>query len=151
VIRTYVDGPAWLTGGEFGPEASLIALIVLWLGLYILIRMTRDLAWKYGQPEIKPAGLSVGLGHSIQVTPPTSVSAPAQNPPVTRNLPVAHPTDEPNSTLTQSVPEPISPEHTESLSPASSPEPENSVESASPTSSTEPAEAEMEQGPKNTP
>ena len=49
VIQTYADGPTWLTGAEFGPEGSLVTLIVLWVGLYFLIRMTRDLAWKYSR------------------------------------------------------------------------------------------------------
>ncbi len=56
VIRSYVDGPTWLTGGEYGPEASLITLLVLWIGLYILIRITRDLAWRYTHPQRKPSG-----------------------------------------------------------------------------------------------
>ena len=51
VVRSYVDGPTWLTGSEYGPEASLITLLVLWIGLYVLIRITRDLAWKYTRPE----------------------------------------------------------------------------------------------------
>ena len=57
VVRSYVDGPTWLTGSEYGPEASLITLIVLWIGLYVLVRVTRDLAWKYTRPELKPAGI----------------------------------------------------------------------------------------------
>ena len=76
VIQTYIDGPTWLTGGEFGPEGSLIALIVLWVGLYFLVRMTRDLAWKYGQPEIKPAGIPMDLGHPMHPAPPAAASAP---------------------------------------------------------------------------
>ncbi|MEO6966025.1 MAG: lysostaphin resistance A-like protein [Acidobacteriaceae bacterium] len=150
VIRTYVDGPAWLTGGEFGPEASLVALIVLWLGLYILIRMTRDLAWKYGQPELEPAGLPVDLGHPMQQAPPPSVSAPTQNLPVAQNLP-----DEPDPTLAQAVPEQIPSVQADpsspASSPASSPDPEDSAGPSPSASSNEPAETEMEQRPKNTP
>ncbi|MHB1935519.1 MAG: CPBP family intramembrane glutamic endopeptidase [Acidobacteriaceae bacterium] len=76
VIHTYADGPTWLTGGEFGPEGSLIALIVLWVGLYFLARMTRDLAWKYSQPEITPAGIPMDLGHPMHPAPPVAASAP---------------------------------------------------------------------------
>ncbi len=57
VVRSYVDGPTWLTGGEYGPEASVITLLMLWIGLYVLVRATRDLARKYTQPELKPAGI----------------------------------------------------------------------------------------------
>ncbi len=76
MIHTYADGPTWLTGGEFGPEASLIALIVLWVGLYFLVRMTSDLAWKYGQPEITPAGIPMDLSHPMHPAPPAAASAP---------------------------------------------------------------------------
>jgi len=82
VIHTYVDGPTWLTGGEYGPEASMVALIVLWIGLYILIWMTRDLAWKYSQPELKPAGIPVDLSHPMHpAPPPPAASAPAETAP----------------------------------------------------------------------
>ncbi|MGC1872061.1 MAG: type II CAAX endopeptidase family protein [Acidobacteriaceae bacterium] len=81
VIHTYVDGPTWLTGAEFGPEGSLIALIVLWIGLYFLIRMTSELAWKYSQPEIKPAGIPVDLSHPMHPAPPTAASAPPSEAP----------------------------------------------------------------------
>jgi membrane protease YdiL (CAAX protease family) len=81
VIHTYIDGPIWLTGSEFGPEGSLIALIVLWLGLYVLVRITRDLAWKYSQPEIKPAGIPVDLSHPMHPAPPAAASAPMSDTP----------------------------------------------------------------------
>lgn len=64
VIRTYADGPTWLTGGEYGPEASVVALIVLWIGLYILVRVTAELASKYRQPELRPAAGSAGNSYS---------------------------------------------------------------------------------------
>ncbi len=53
VIHTYADGPTWLTGSEYGPEASIVTLIVLWIGLYILFRVTCDLRWAYTRPELK--------------------------------------------------------------------------------------------------
>lgn len=78
VIQTYVDGPTWLTGNEYGPEASIVSLIVLWIGLYVLVRITRDLAWKYNQPELKPAGIAMDLSHPMHpVPPPAAASAPA--------------------------------------------------------------------------
>lgn len=50
VIRSYADGPAWLTGSEYGPEASVVALLVLWLGLYVVFRVTRGLGRKDSAP-----------------------------------------------------------------------------------------------------
>jgi membrane protease YdiL (CAAX protease family) len=82
VIQTYVDGPRWLTGSEYGPEGSLITLIVLWIGIYVLVRMTRDLAWNFTQPELKPAGIPMDLSHPMHpAPPPAAASAPVQSAP----------------------------------------------------------------------
>ncbi len=79
VIQTYADGPTWLTGSEYGPEASVITLIVLWIGLYLLFKVTRELAGKYTHPELKPAGIAMGTVHSAPAAAPFSgVSAPTQ-------------------------------------------------------------------------
>jgi len=148
VIRTYVDGPAWLTGGEFGPEASLVALIVLWLGLYVLIRMTHDLAWKYGQPELKPAGIPMDPMDTMDPSRPRhpvplpSVSASAQNAPVQ---------DVPKPGLVQTAPVQIYPTQMTSSSVVASPEPQNLVESAPSVSSAEPADVDVKQKPETTP
>jgi hypothetical protein len=48
----------------------------LWVGLYFVIRMTSDLAWKYSQPEIKAAGMPVDLSHPMHPAPPAAASAP---------------------------------------------------------------------------
>ncbi|HSX59901.1 MAG TPA: CPBP family intramembrane glutamic endopeptidase [Tahibacter sp.] len=41
-IASTVQGPAWLTGGIFGPEASAITLVVLTACLVLLWRRTRE-------------------------------------------------------------------------------------------------------------
>lgn len=129
VIHTYVDGPTWLTGGEYGPEASMVALIVLWAGLYILIWMTRDLAWKYSQPELKPAGIPVDLSHPMHpAPPPPAASAPAQN--------------APPAGLVQIAPAQIAPSPA-----AANPAPANSVEQATSNSFAQTSEGDAEQRP----
>jgi membrane protease YdiL (CAAX protease family) len=71
VIRSYADGPTWLTGGEYGPAASLIALIVLWIGIVLLFRITRGLG-KYNKAD------------ATAMTAPTAfVPPPASVPPQT--------------------------------------------------------------------
>lgn len=40
LIETKVNGPAWLTGAEFGPEAGLILLPALILGAFLISRLT---------------------------------------------------------------------------------------------------------------
>lgn len=77
VIQTYADGPNWLTGSEYGPEGSLVTLAVLWVGLFFLFRITRDLAWKINQPVLKPAGIPMDLSHPMHPAPPAqAASAP---------------------------------------------------------------------------
>lgn len=77
VVQTYADGPTWLTGSEYGPEASVVALIVLWIGLFVLFRITRGLAWKYNSPELRPAGVPVEIRHPMHPAP-AAASAPVQ-------------------------------------------------------------------------
>lgn len=72
IVQTYADGPTWLTGAEYGPEASLVTVVVLGVALFVLVRVTRDLAWKYNQPELKPAGIPMDVSH-----PRHSPQAPA--------------------------------------------------------------------------
>jgi membrane protease YdiL (CAAX protease family) len=96
IVRSYVDGPTWLTGSEYGPEASLITLMVLWIGLYLVVRVTRDLASRYTRPEMRIAGeatrdYSQGLPSSmpgalnansveISSTDPAQISLPESDP-----------------------------------------------------------------------
>lgn len=95
VVQSYVDGSLWLTGGEYGPEGSVVALILFWVALYVLFRITRDLAWKYAHPELQPAGIPMNVSHpmhppaaaAISTTPAPSSSglveiAPAKPAPV---------------------------------------------------------------------
>jgi uncharacterized protein len=61
VIQTNTVGPAWITGGEYGPEASTVAAIVLLIGIFIVYRTTRAYAYLYTQPVIIPAGMPIDL------------------------------------------------------------------------------------------
>lgn len=50
VISSTALGPTWLTGFDYGPEGSAIAIIVM-LGLIVLtLYATRGLRWQYAQP-----------------------------------------------------------------------------------------------------
>ncbi len=87
VISTYSVGPAWLTGGGYGPEGSAVAVLVL-LGLFVVTaRATRDLRHRWAMPEIVGAGMPVdidaiskrqheqgmGPGAALQPTAPSSL------------------------------------------------------------------------------
>jgi hypothetical protein len=50
-----------MTGGNYGPEASAVAAVVLIVGIFVVHRTTRSLAYLYTQPVIVPAGIPVDL------------------------------------------------------------------------------------------
>jgi uncharacterized protein len=61
VITTNAVGPIWLTGGNYGPEGSAIAVIVLPVLMIVLVKMTRDYAHQYTHPVIVPGGIPVDV------------------------------------------------------------------------------------------
>jgi len=75
VIRTYVDGPTWLTGNEYGPEASVIALIVLWIGLYVVGRVTAEFPGRTAYPR-----LEADVPPPAPLVPVAPISAPLAEP-----------------------------------------------------------------------
>lgn len=61
VISSTALGPTWLTGFDYGPDGSAVAIVVV-LGLIIAtIYATRDLKYKYAQPVIVAAGVPVDI------------------------------------------------------------------------------------------
>jgi membrane protease YdiL (CAAX protease family) len=115
VIQSNTVGPAWITGGEYGPEASVVTAVVLLIGIFIVYRTTRGYAYLYTQPVIIPAGMPIDLdamSHSLAPHHPVAAQpapagatlvqidtiSPSQSPP----LPVS-------SAPPQSVPEPQEP------------------------------------------
>jgi hypothetical protein len=61
LIVTNAKGPAWITGGLQGPEGSAFAVLVSFLLLFWMVRVTGDLKHKYGFAEIVPGGIPVDL------------------------------------------------------------------------------------------
>jgi membrane protease YdiL (CAAX protease family) len=61
VVQSLPAGPESLTGADYGPEGSVIAVLVLCFGLWLITRVTRDYAHQYGFPEIIPGGIPVDL------------------------------------------------------------------------------------------
>lgn len=61
VISTYASGPAWLTGGGYGPEASAMAVVVLLVLLFVMASATRELRHQWAIPEIVGAGIPVDI------------------------------------------------------------------------------------------
>lgn len=61
VVQSLPGGPDLLTGADYGPEGSVVAVLVLCFGLWLIMRVTREYASRYGFPEIIPGGIPVDI------------------------------------------------------------------------------------------
>ncbi len=61
VVQSLPSGPDALTGGDYGPEGSVIAVFVLCFGLWLILRVTREYAHRYAFAEIVPGGIPVDI------------------------------------------------------------------------------------------
>jgi uncharacterized protein len=114
VIQSNTVGPTWITGGDYGPEASMVTAVVLIIGIFIVYRATRSYAYLYAQPVIVPAGIPVDLDamsrtlaphHPVDPQPlPAGATlvqiianpAPSQPPPQPVSTTLQHPNPEPS-------------------------------------------------------
>ena len=69
VVATESLGPAWLSGGAYGPEGALVTALVLLAGVFAVYRLTRDYAWEYTHEAI------VSGGYPMDVPPPAAHAA----------------------------------------------------------------------------
>jgi membrane protease YdiL (CAAX protease family) len=80
VVQSTTHGGEWLAGGDYGPEGSVVMVIVLICAFYVLMRTTKDYAYRYATPEIVAAGIPVDIDaiskrqHEVAMGP---VAAPA--------------------------------------------------------------------------
>jgi hypothetical protein len=61
VVQSLPLGPDALTGADYGPEGSVVAVLVLCFGLWLIMRVTREYSSRYGYPEIIPGGIPVDI------------------------------------------------------------------------------------------
>ena len=61
VVDARAGGPVWLTGGDYGPAAGFLSLVLLIAAVPILVRATSDWAWSYTHPPLIPAGYDVTI------------------------------------------------------------------------------------------
>jgi hypothetical protein len=73
IIDTRASGPAWLTGGLYGPAAAAFSILVVLAAIPILVRVTDDYAWKYTHPPIIPGG------YDVTIAPPAAHVAMEQS------------------------------------------------------------------------
>jgi hypothetical protein len=80
VIQSNTVGPTWMTGGDYGPEASTVTVIVLLAGMFFVYRATRNLAYLHTQPLIVAAGIPVDLDAMSGTLAPHHPVAPQPGP-----------------------------------------------------------------------
>jgi multisubunit Na+/H+ antiporter MnhB subunit len=99
VIQTNAYGPHWLTGGDYGPEGGWLAVWVLLAGVFVLLRMTRQIAWRMQQPVLHPAGIAVEIGHHPPASPaaasPTAAAPETAAPKLVQIAPIFAPPSPP--------------------------------------------------------
>jgi uncharacterized protein len=78
VVDTRAGRPVWLTGGDFGPAAALISVILLLAAIPVLVRVTGDYAWNYTHPPLIPAGYDVTIPPSAAHVAMEQAAAAAQ-------------------------------------------------------------------------
>ena len=61
VVQSTTHGPEWFTGGDYGPDAAGFSVLVLVVAIFVLLRLTRDYAYRYATPEIVAAGIPVDI------------------------------------------------------------------------------------------
>ena len=91
VIQTNAYGPHWLTGGDYGPEGGWLAAWVLLAGVFVLLRMTRQIAWRMQQPTLHPAGIAVEIGQHPPMAAPAVAKEETAAPSLVQIAPAAAP------------------------------------------------------------
>jgi hypothetical protein len=61
LVQTSTYGPFWLTGGNYGPEGSAVAIIVLLVLVAVITMATRHLKFQWAIPPIVPGGIPVDI------------------------------------------------------------------------------------------
>jgi hypothetical protein len=85
VVQTRAVGSAWLTGGDYGPEAALFTALALLVSIGVLVRVTRDYAWHYTYSPIVAGGYPMEAPHPAAHTAMEQQARPA---PLVQILPV---------------------------------------------------------------
>jgi uncharacterized protein len=85
IIQSDTVGPVWMTGGDYGPEGSVVTAIVVLIGIFAVYRTTRGLAYLHAQPVIVAAGIPIDLDAMSSSLAPHHPVAP-QPPPAGSTL-----------------------------------------------------------------
>jgi membrane protease YdiL (CAAX protease family) len=81
IVQGNPMGPFWLTGGAYGLDGSWLACIVLFAALPVVLRITRDLDFRYNAPVIVPGGIPVDLDAAARAQHEAAMGAAAPQAP----------------------------------------------------------------------
>lgn len=81
LIATNANGPAWISGGGQGPEGSAFAVLVSFLLLFWMVRVTGDLKHKFGYPVIVPGGIPIDLDAAARAQHEAAMGSAEPQPP----------------------------------------------------------------------
>lgn len=104
IIQSDTVGPTWMTGADYGPEGSVVTAVVILIGIFVVIRTTRGLAYLHAQPVIVAAGIPIDLDamssslaphHPVVSQPAPAGSTLVQIEPVSSSSPSRLPPQEP--------------------------------------------------------
>jgi uncharacterized protein len=86
-------GPFWITGGGYGLDGSIVALIVWLVGLPVIYRVTRELDFRHNAPVFVPGGIPVDLEAAARRQHEANMGSPveAEAPSLVQILPAAAP------------------------------------------------------------
>ena len=80
VVQGDPMGPFWLTGGGFGLDGSWLAFFIFLAAIPVVYRLTRDLDFRYNQPEIVSGGIAVDLDAAARRQHEAAMGEPAPPP-----------------------------------------------------------------------
>ncbi len=78
IVTATAHGPFWLTGDGYGPEGSLITVIVMLGSLGVLTWVTSDFAFEYAQPVVIPGGIPVDIDAAAKRQHDEAMASPAE-------------------------------------------------------------------------
>ncbi len=89
IVVTNSRGPVWVSGGLQGPEGSAFGVLVAFLMLFAVVKVTSELKHRYGYEEIVPGGIAVDLDAAARRQHEAAMgAATAQEPQLVQIVPV---------------------------------------------------------------
>jgi len=74
VVDARASGHLWLTGGNYGPAASVLLAILFLAAIPLLVRLSDEYAWRYTRKPLVPGGIAVEIpapaAHATVEPPP---------------------------------------------------------------------------------